>query len=294
MHACYRLQEAIPEVAHIIQASLNVDARNEQTEMETLLDMVRAVEMQTKELQQSKDGGEIDWDKVLSAVSHNLGAVTKYAKILLAYVKVTPAELIYELGAFFKANSSVDGDGPVRHMGSEWLLKLAGLNFGKFEKFPLAVNACFKANLTSCGGKLVDGYCKLISLTALSGLTSPKLRADLKLVEQIMVDARELSTRLQLDAASATTIIGQLDVRLILHLLKLSKFSDKEYRSVQEIGQACACFCLLCDAAASYLDFRVMLQHHILVSVLVVHVFVVLQHRCLSSRSLWLHAGIHQ
>ena len=71
--------------------------------METLLDMVRAVEIQTTA------GGEIDWDKVLSAVSHNLGAVTKYAKVLLAYVKVTPAELIYELGAFYKANSSDDG-----------------------------------------------------------------------------------------------------------------------------------------------------------------------------------------
>ena len=76
-------------------------------------------------------------------------------------------------------------------------------------------------------------------MSALSGLTSPKVRTGLKLVEEIMVDARELSVRLQLDAASAMTIIGQLDVRLIMHLLKLSK---GEFKSVQEIGQACVCF----------------------------------------------------
>ena len=129
VHACYRLQKAIPEVAHIIQASLNVDARNEQTEMETLLDMVRAVEIQTT------TGGEIDWDKVLSAVSHNLGAVTKYAKVLLAYVKVTPAELIYELGAFYKANSS--DDGPARHMGVRMASEAVKSQFWEIRKVPI-------------------------------------------------------------------------------------------------------------------------------------------------------------
>ena len=226
-----RLADSIPGLVHFVQAALNTRAHTEQGEIEILLDMSRMWSDYSARQEAP------DWAKIEAAASHHLSQCSSYAKVLATLAREIPAELIFELSAFQKA-WACDEKCPNRFMGSEFISKLAGLNFGKFEKFPLVMVGAFKANLTSKGNKLVDGFCKLLQPSHIACLAAKDLRPKVKQAESVMANARTLCKQLAFDAAVVTKLVGRLDVRLILHLCKQEGRADgKTYTGIAEIEE---------------------------------------------------------
>ena len=52
-------------------------------------------------------------------------------------------------------------------MGSEFMHKLANLNFGNAERLPYLQNAAINANMLAPPHKIADGYCRLLTLPRL-------------------------------------------------------------------------------------------------------------------------------
>ena len=224
--AC-RLEGAIPGFVHFLQNTLNVQSHNEKSEIELILDMMQQVETCMHQ------GTDPDWEQIEAAASIGDSPATKYIKILSAYLKCMPHELIDELAIHYKSFGQEES--AERFMGSEFVTKLAALSFGKFDKFPLLQNAMWKANLIAAGPKLVDGVCKLIPLSALSSLTGAAVRDKVKEAEKIMKLARNLVKQLQLPADTVSMLIGNLDIRVALHMCKLGKYMDKDLKDLTEI-----------------------------------------------------------
>ena len=232
MHAMYmRLQDACPGLVNFIQGTLNTDARTEQSEVELLLEMVM----------KKVASADPDWQAIEKEASYANAPASKYSKTLVLLAKLQPLECIQDLSAFYKAWACpAEGQGVVRHMGSEWIFKLSTLNFGKVDKFPWVVNAAFKANLTSKDKTLVDGFCKLVSATHLGQLAASSNRPSVCKAEKLMTRARELVAKLQLRAAESAMAIGKLDIRLVMYLMKMHKQMeqlDKPFDSIDHIGQ---------------------------------------------------------
>ena len=121
-------------------------------------------------------------------------------------------------------------------------MALTKLNFGMAERCPYVQNAAVKANMCSPPGKIVDGFCKQITATMLSQLVSKENKAKTKQAEQLMCDARQLIKVLPADTDDITKVklLGQLDVRCVMHILKKGKDTaeGKDYPSLSAIAEA--------------------------------------------------------
>ena len=149
-----------------------------------------------------------------------------------------PHNLIDELAMFYKHFSQDESAN--RFLGSEFIAKLASLNFGKYDRLPLLQNAIWKAQLTSSGSKIVGGVCKLVPLSALSSLTSAAARDKTKAAEKVMSMAREVVKQVDIPADKSSTIIGNLDIRVALNMCKLVKYMDKPLDKLEDIPKALA------------------------------------------------------
>ena len=126
-----------------------------------------------------------------------------------------------------------------RILGSEFLHKLASTNFGKGVKFPFVVIAIVKTNLSSPANRIVDGVCKLITTGHIATIQHKNTRAAVEQAEKIMEDCRGLLKALKVDPVFQVTEFGRLDVRLILHILKLGKVGEgRVFESLNEIAEA--------------------------------------------------------
>ena len=74
--------------------------------------------------------GSACWPRVEKECSQLISNCASYSKVMAAFVRLQPAEIVKDIALFYKGN--VTSDGPNRFMGSEWIGKAASLNFGKF------------------------------------------------------------------------------------------------------------------------------------------------------------------
>ena len=114
----------MPNLPHFIQEALNSRTHNDQSEVEVLLDISS---------KRAQADGAPNWAQIEAAASNVSGPCAKYAKVLAAFARVQPPEVIQDLSAFYKAFAVLSEFGPNRMMGSKFITKLAATNFGKME-----------------------------------------------------------------------------------------------------------------------------------------------------------------
>ena len=223
-----------PGLIKLIEKSLNTDAREQQSEIEVMLAMHHA---SNSALQRGVDP---NWDQICKDASCSLPPCAGWVGALADYVKSNSGgmkgELLQELNTFRRA-FRCSAAGSKRMLGSDFFRKLASMNFGH-ERFPYVLNACVKANLQSPATKHIDGFCKLISPQALTNLVSKEKRPLVREAETMMTDARQLASALKINPTETVKIIGKLDCRLVLHILKLGKVGEgRDYASIAEISE---------------------------------------------------------
>ena len=218
---------AVPGLASFVQGALNNRSHTEQSEVEVLLDMAL-----------QKDAcPEPNWKAIESHAANEPGPCAKYCDVLGAVARKLPSECGRDLAAFYKACCGSGKETAARYMGSEFLSRLAGLTFGKLDNFPWVLTAAWKANLLASDNKVTDGFCRLVTTAHLSSLSAMGARDSVKKMERIMTSSRELVVRLHLPNALSVKILGLLDTRLIMYHLKLGKYADRQFKSIDEIGQ---------------------------------------------------------
>ena len=220
----------MPGLAQFIQSALNNTAHNDHSEVEMLLQMSH----------EKLSVANPDWDAIVAAAANEQGPCSKYASILASVAKQTPVECVHDLSEFWKAFQTSEATSS-RFMGSEFLARLASLSFGKADRFPWVVNSCMKANMLSKDTKLVDGFCRLLTTSNLTSLTSLANRPNVAKMEKVMSLARAICTRANLEPSVTTLMVGRLDTRLVLHQCKLGKWADKTFGDdwLDAVGQAC-------------------------------------------------------
>ncbi len=205
-----------------MQAALNTHARNEQGEIEVMLELHRRWKGYVEV------GSEADWQSIQEAACLSMPPCSPYISSLAAFVKANSGgvdgTLLEELSSFQKTFACSDS-GSTRRMGSEFFQKLVGLTFGTGEKFPYVMNACIAANLVA--PKVVDGVCRLIGPAQLQALTNKSMRENVKEAERLMVNTREVCDRLKVPSAVKTKVGGKSDVRCILVMCKKSRRSRR-------------------------------------------------------------------
>jgi hypothetical protein len=185
-----------------------------------------------------KRGLQPDWRAITEASLHSLPPCAAYIDALANYVRDNcggeNGELLSDLAEFYKAFEAAASD---RRLGSEFVGKLASLNFGP-ERFPYTLSGCIEANLTSPINKIVDGVCKLILPSYLNALTRKGNRGEVQKAEKLMVDCRSLCDAAGVERHRKVSI-GKLDVRLVMHLLKrLKDIEPKPLKTIDEIAEA--------------------------------------------------------
>jgi hypothetical protein len=224
-----------PDLVHFVQSALNTVARNEQSEVEVMLDIQ---EMVRASLRAGKDP---DWVAIQTSATFSMPPCSPYISTIVEFVKNFAGGdgyLLNELASFQKAFACSDS-GATRKLGAEYLGKVAAMKFGIGEQFPFVVNACIEANLISPSNKVIDGICKLISPSNLNTVTNKAARSEVKLAEKLMGDARRLLDRMDLDAGSRTRLVGRCDCRCILTILKKSGEVEKTvFKNIDDVAAA--------------------------------------------------------
>ena len=228
---------AWPELPKLIQSALNTDRRNMQSEYEIMLFMHDSMQMSLA------DGKKPDWSAIQAAACHSLPPCAPYISTLAMYVQNNAGgvtgDLLKELSLHQKAFACNEG-GASRAMGSEFMANLAKLKFGNAEMLPYVQNAAIKANMVAPGHKIVDGFCRLILPSQVSSLASKENKPKCQEAEKIMASARDLCNKLPgLPQKKITKLLGQLDVRMILHVIKKGKDGPegKEFPSLSAIAE---------------------------------------------------------
>ena len=109
--------------------------------------------------------------------------------------------LIRELLSFSKTFATTSKG--TRALGQEFISNVAGLNFGKSERYPLVATAIMQTNLACPAHKVVDGVCRLLVPGNVSAFQSKGNRALVKEAEQLMTDSRNLVKSMRFDKAKA-------------------------------------------------------------------------------------------
>ena len=103
---------------------------------------------------------------------------------------------------------------------------------------PYVINAIIKANLAAPPHRVIDGFCKLVEARHIGQLTSNDIRKVVEAAEALMTDTRAVAVRIGLSASQSALPIGKLDVRCVLHVLKLGKVGEgRTFNSISEIAQ---------------------------------------------------------
>ena len=221
-----------PELLPLVQAALNVQAHGAITEVEVMLGMHADAALA------EAAGKQPDWKAVQKAAAQNLPSCASYIDVLANYVKNNSGAgaLLNDLSSFQKA-FGCGAKGAARALGSEFISKVSGLNFGPGVKHPYVKNACLKANLQS--KKVVDGVCKLLLPSHVAVLAADKKRALVNSAEKLMEDGRKLCDALSLADENRVVHIGMLDVRLILHICnKGNEGEGIDFKSFEDIAAA--------------------------------------------------------
>jgi len=230
----WKAPQVWPLLLDFVQKALNTVARNEQGEIEVMLDLHR----QWKACILA--GRDADWSKIEEAACRSMPPCAPYISSLVAFVKANAGgvdgTLMEELSSFFKTFACSES-GATRRLGSEFMGKLANLSFGPGERYPYVMNACIEANLAS--PKVVDGVCRLLQPPQLQAIASKDNRATVKAAEKLMCDARELCTRLKVPKAISIKCVGRCDIRCVLVIVKkVKEVEKKDLKTIEDVAQA--------------------------------------------------------
>ena len=108
-----------------------------------------------------------------------------------------PKELVH-----FAKTSGANEKGPNRMLGSEFLMKLASLNFGAGNRYPYMLNACIETQLVSPPNKVVDGVCRLLVPSSLNELAEKPSKAVVAHAESLMTQASALCQEFNLSGVN--------------------------------------------------------------------------------------------
>ena len=157
---------AWPELPTFVQCALNMHSRQQQGEIEVLLEIGR--------LQQAAigKGCSPDWHAIQEASLSQAPPCTPYLPTLITYIKRQAPELMTDLSLFAKAFASSATGRSNKSCGSEFFGQSNALSWGKGVMMPHILNAALCAILASPNSKVVDGICRLLTPANLSQLTS--------------------------------------------------------------------------------------------------------------------------
>ena len=233
MHwACALVWPMLPD---IIQNALNTDARSGQSEVELMLWLCG------KQEEALLAGQSPDWKKFEEHACRSLPACANWMGAITKLVQVSNRQLLEEVSTFQKAYSaskkSSNSSQSLKMMGGEFIMKVAGMNFGLHKK-PLVQHACLKVQLVSPPWKINSGIYTMLKPSEVATLTSKKHEAAVAQSEELMDKCRELRTRLGLDNYKCSLAIGMFDVRCILFILCRGKEIDQEpFESLNDIAE---------------------------------------------------------
>ena len=222
-----------PEFVEFAQSALNTKVRTGQSEIEILLVLHQLASPATAR------GEKVNWPRIEAQACKSMPACKAWIGSLRAYVAAnsggTEGQLLKELAQFAKTFGSGE-TGSSRVLGSEFISKLAGLNFGTGTRCPYVVNACIETQLVSPAHKLVDGFCKLLAPTSLNELTKKESKLAITEAERAMTQGRALCDKLNITGKNKIKCIGKLDVRLISFICKKGRdFEGRDFQSIAEI-----------------------------------------------------------
>ena len=230
-----------PGLPDFAQQALNTTVQGQQSEVEVMLRLHKLASACVKA------GTEINWSSIERMATQSMPFCAGWISALSTYVSKNAGgesgELMVELATYAKSKITGSADsGVTRVMGSEFILKLANLNFGPGQEFPRVKHACMQLQLSSPPNRIVDGICKLLVPSTLNELTKKERRADVKQADNLMSEARTLCTSVGVSAAQKVRICGRLDVRLAALLTKRIKemFGDTaKFKSTNDIAEVC-------------------------------------------------------
>ena len=227
-----------PGLIPLVEKALNTQAREDQSEIEIMLAIHKA------HAKAINSGSSPNWHQIEKDASCSLPPCAAWVGTLADFVRLNSGgvqgELLNDLNTFSRSFRCTQ-KGSKRMLGSEFFRKLASLSWG-VEKYPYVLNACIKSNLTSPANKVTDGFCKLVAPSNLSTLMSKGSKDLVVQAENMMTDARKIVGALKIEQAKAVTLLGQLDVRLVNHIMRLGKASEGvAFSTLGEISQVLTC-----------------------------------------------------
>jgi hypothetical protein len=204
---------AWPALAHLVQAALNAHSRQDQSEVEMLLELGRLRD------QWVTLGKAPDWKAIETQAVFSNPPCASYIDKLATYVKGQSSAVMEDLSCFSKAFAHSETSG-AKKQGSEFFTKLNSLSWGKGVLCPYLLNAAIEANLVAPPNKVVDGVCRLILPSNLAALASKSnLKAALE-AEALMVMVRDSCSVMGVDSTVRIKCVGKVDCRCIDFLCK--------------------------------------------------------------------------
>jgi hypothetical protein len=222
--------EVWPMLTTLVVGALNADARGIQGELQCMLAIHQAHEVQLK------NGGPTDWHAIEEHAKRSLPTCSSWMSSVRKYVQNNAGgpsgELLHDLASFQKTIPSKTKTSKL--IGGDFLEKAASLQFGNKERYPYVVNGAVKALL--CGSKIVDGFYKSLLPTHLGALTLAANRPLVQCAERNMEHARDLISRMHLGRSVVSGPLGIFDARNALHIMKRGDLVEgRSFESLDEI-----------------------------------------------------------
>ena len=242
-----------PRLIDMVQKSMNTTAREYQSEVQVMLDMMHQAH------------ANVAWVDIERAAKFSNPPCKAWVSSLAAYVRdhCGAGELLEDLNLFSRSMQGLKDQtaaGSNKTLGSEFWSKLNNVKWGHGKKMPWLMNAVIKANLASPPNKVVDGFCKLVEGRHVGLLMA---KANIKTCEEaeaLMTDARAVVKQIGLSEVEQALALGKLDVRCVWHIFKLGKAGEgRNFDRIHDIAQA-----LELSMWCSYCALHVMLEHLIL------------------------------
>ena len=224
-----------PSLPLFAQGALNTVVASGQGELEIMLTLHGLAQSSNV-----KDAnGKVNWKPLEECACQTKPACAPWVSSLSAYLEQNSGgpkgELIQDLADYAKAWSG-DGKAPQRLIGGEFFNKVVSLNFGSGAKYPYIKTAIVEAQLASPPDKMQDNFCRLMIPSCLMELTRKDKRQLIDRAENMMTEARRMVNSFGLTTSDRIRLVGLLDVRLILHILKKGKeFEPTVFKSMDDI-----------------------------------------------------------
>ena len=238
---CVLSHEAVsawPSLIDLVQKSMNTQARESQSEVEILMSMLLQAQARAKA---AKD---VNWSEIEHAAKFSTPPCKAWIPALAAFLReyCGAGELLHDLNLFSRSLGGLQHQkaaGSKKMLGSDFWTKMNSVNWGAGKKMVWVMNALIKTNLASPPHKVIDGFCKLITPAHIAQITHKCNRQLVQEAEALMTDTRAVMKQLGLQGMEQRRIVSQMDVRCILHILKLGKVGEGVvFNSIPEIAQA--------------------------------------------------------